>query len=77
MFFLVSMLIIIMATNLAWELVSQQKYISPRNSVIQNSFLLVNLVLKLSQDVCLGKGSGGTFMTLRLSLYLFSVAKVI
>ena len=40
--------------------------------VVQNSFLLVNLVLKLSQDVCLGKGSGGTFMTLRISLYLFS-----
>ena len=38
----------------------------------RNSFLLINLVQILSQDVCLGKGSGKTFTTLRYSFYLFS-----
>ena len=74
--FLDSILMIIIVTNLAWESVSQQ-YISPRNTVLQNSpnsFLLANLVLKLSQDVWLGKGSGGTLTTSRYSFYLFSAA---
>ena len=30
---------------------------------------------KLSRDVCLGKGSGGTLTTLRYSFYLFSAAR--
>ena len=54
MLFLDSILMIIIVTNLAWESVSQQQYISPRNMVLwnsPNSFLLANLVLKLSQDV--------------------------
>ena len=54
-------------------LISQQQYISPRE-VAQNPFSLANLVLKLFQDVCLGKGSDRTPTTLRYSFYLFSAA---
>ena len=54
-------------------LISQQQYISPRE-VAQNPFSLANLVLKLFQDVCLGKGSDRTLTTLRYSFYLFSAA---
>ena len=81
MLFLSSRVIIIIVTNLAWETVSQdpspwlygKSYISPRD-VVGNLFFLANLVLKLSQDVCLGKGSGGTLTTLRYPFYLFSAA---
>ena len=74
-----SMLMII--TNLAWKPVSQD--LCPRlhsNSISRperdawNPFSLANLVLKLSQEVCLGKGSGGTLTTLRHSFYLPSAA---
>ena len=54
-------------------LITQQQYISSRE-VAQNLFSLANLVLKLSQDVCLGKGSDGTLTTLRYSFYLFSAS---
>ena len=37
-------------------------------------FSLANLVPKLSQDICLGKGSGGILTILRYSFYLFSAA---
>ena len=67
MLLLGSMLIIIIVTNLAWEPVSQdlyqitqQQYISPRD-IVWKLFSLANLVPKLSQDVCLGKVSGGTY----------------
>ena len=50
-----------------------QPYILPRD-VVQNPFSLANVVPKLSQDVYLAKGSGGTPTTLRYSLHLFSVA---
>ena len=61
------------------HLITQQQYISPRE-VVWNHFpwqdpcSLANLVLKLSQDVCLQKGSGGTLTTFRYSIYLFSPA---
>ena len=42
--------------------------------VARNLLLLANLVLKLSQDACLGRGSGRTFTTLRYSFYLFSTS---
>ena len=42
--------------------------------IAQNPFLLTNLVLKVSQDVCLGKGSNGSCTTLKCSFYLFSAA---
>ena len=42
--------------------------------IAQIRFLLASLVLNLSQDVRLGKGSDGTFTTLRYSFYLFSAA---
>ena len=45
-------------------LITQQQYILPRN-LAQNLFSLTNLVPKLSQDLYLGKGSGGTLTTLR------------
>ena len=60
-------------------LITQQQYISPRE-VVWNHFpwqdpcSLANLVLKLSQDVCLQKGSGETLTILRYSIYLFSAA---
>ena len=54
-------------------LISQQLYLSPRD-VSQNEFSLADLVLKLSQDVCLGKGSGETCTALTYSFYLFSAA---
>ena len=60
-------------------LIRQQQYISPRE-VVQNHSpwkdpcSLANLVLKLSQDVCLQKGSGRTLSTMRYSIYLFSAA---
>jgi len=41
---------------------SATEYLSQR-LVAWNTFLLVNLVLKLSQHVCLGKVFGGTFTT--------------
>ena len=40
--------------------------------ITQNPFSLENLVPKLSQEICLGKGSGGILTTLRYSFYLFS-----
>ena len=52
-------------------LITQQQYISPREDA-RNPFSLANLVLKLSQEVCLGKGSGGTVTTLRHSFHLSS-----
>ena len=54
-------------------LITQQQYILPRE-VAQNPLSLANLVPKLSQDVCLGKGSGGTLTILRHSFYLVSAA---
>ena len=54
-------------------LITQQDYILPRDFV-WNLFSLANLVPKLSQDECIGKGSGGTLTTLSYSFYLFSVA---
>lgn len=58
MFFLDSMLITIIVTNSAWEPVSQQQYVClAQKHIALNSFLLVNLVLNLSQNICLGKGS--------------------
>lgn len=58
MLFLDSMLITIIVTNSAWEPVSQQQYVClAQKHIALNSFLLVNLVLNLSQNVCLGKGS--------------------
>ena len=52
-------------------LITQQQYISPREGA-RKQFSLANLVPNLSQDVCLGKGSGGFLTTLRYSFYLFS-----
>ena len=54
-------------------LITQQQCNWPRDLAL-NRFSLANLVPKLSQDACLGKGSGGTLTTLRYSLYLFSAA---
>ena len=78
--FLGSMLMIIIVTTLAWEpvsqevpLITQQQYVSPRVSCPE-LFSLANLVPKLSQDVCLGKGSSVTLTTLIYSFYLFSAA---
>ena len=78
MLFLDSMLMII--TNLAWKPVSQDLYLwvhsnsVSRPETLPEPFSLANLVPKLSQDVCLGKGSGGTLTTLRYSFYWFSAA---
>ena len=80
MLFLGSVLMIIFVTYLAWKPISRdlspwlhsQQYISPRDQA-QKPASLVNLVPKLSQDVCLGKGSGGTLRTFRYPFYLFSV----
>ena len=74
-----SVLTIIIVTYLAWKPISQdlspwlhsQQYTSPRGQA-QKPISLVNLVPKLSQDICLGKGSGGTLTTLRYSFYLSS-----
>ena len=77
MLFLDSMLITIIVTNLAWEHVSQQQYVClAQKHVALSSFLLVNLVLNLSQDACFGKGSNGTLTTLKYSFYLFSAASL-
>lgn len=58
MLFLDSMLITIIVTNSAWEPVSQQQYVClAQKHIGLNSFFLVNLVLNLSQNICLGKGS--------------------
>ena len=72
---------IIIVTNHAWGPVSQDSYpwlhsnsISRPERDAWNPFSLANLVLKLSQEVCLGKGSGGTLTTLRHSFYLPSAA---
>ena len=54
-------------------LITQQQYILPRDFV-WNLFSLANLVPKLSQDVCLGKGSDGTLSTLWYYFYLFPTA---
>ena len=54
-------------------LITQQWYILPRD-IVWNLFSLANLVPKLSQDICLGKGPSGTLTTLRYSFYLFSAA---
>ena len=78
--FLGSMLMIIFVTDLAWEPVSQDLYpwlhrnsISPRE-VALNLFSLANLVPKLSQDICLGKGPRRTRTTLRHSFHLLLAA---
>ena len=80
MLFLGSVLMIIILTHLAWEpvsqevpLITQQQYISPRVSCPE-LLSLANLVPKLSQDVCLGKGFDGLLTTLRYSFYLFSTS---
>ena len=62
-----------------FPLITQQQYISPREVVWNHSpwqdlCSLANLVLKLSQEVCLGKGSGETLTTLRYCFNLFSAA---
>ena len=75
-----SVLTIIIVTYLAWKPISQdlspwlhsQQYTSPRGQA-QKPISLVNLVPKLSQDICLGKGSSGTLTTSRYS-YLSSAA---
>ena len=54
-------------------LITQQDYIVPRD-IVWNLFSLANLVPKLSQDECLGKGPNGTLTTLRYSFYLCSAA---
>ena len=71
---------IIILTHLAWEpvsqevpLITQQQYVSPRVSYPE-LFSLANLVPKLSQDVCLGKGFDEILTTLRYSFYLFSTS---
>ena len=70
--FLDSMLITIIVTNSAWEPVSQQQYVClAQKHIALNSLLLVNLVLNLSQDVCLGKRANGTLTTLKYYFYLF------
>ena len=67
---------IITVTNITWEPVSQDLYPWWHRSrdLARDPFSLANLVPKLSQDVCLGKGSGGTFKTLRYPFYLLSAA---
>ena len=75
-----SKFMIIIVTSLAWESVSQDSthdytarvYLARR--CCPEPFSLAKVVPKLSQDVCLGKGSGGTLTTLRSSSYLFSAA---
>ena len=63
---------IIIVTNLAKEPVfSATLYLSQRH-VARNPFSLANLVPKLSQDVCLGKGSGGIFTNLEAFLSILS-----
>ena len=54
-------------------MIMYHQYISPRD-IAQNQFFLANVVPKLSQDVYLGKGSGGTLTTLRYSFHLFAAA---
>ena len=54
-------------------LITQQQYILPRDFV-WNLFSLANLVPKLSQDICLGKGPNRTLTMLRYSFHLFSAA---
>ena len=49
-------------------------YLAQRLCLEGNQFSLANLVLKLSQEVCLGKGSLGILSTLKYSFYLFSAA---
>ena len=63
MLFLGSMLMIITDKS-CLETCFLTIYLTQRH-VAQNLFFLLNLVLKLSQDVCLGKESGGTLTTLR------------
>ena len=73
MLFSGSMLIIIIVINVAWEPVSQDLYPDYRE-VVWNQLSLASLVPKLSQDVCCGKGSGGTLTTLRYFFNQFSAA---
>ena len=54
-------------------MIMYHQYISPRD-IARNQFFLANVVPKLSQDVYLGKGSGGTLTTLRYSFNLFAAA---
>ena len=81
MLFLGSMVMVIIVTNLAWEPVSQDLHPWWHSSSISHPdlawkpFSLAKLVPRLSQVVCLGKGSGGTLTTLRYSFYLFSAAR--
>ena len=78
MLFLGSMLMIIIVTNLAGNLFlktctpdyTATVYL-PRD-VGQNAFSQDKLVPKLSQDVCLGKGSGGIFTNLEAFLSILS-----
>ena len=61
MLFLGSMLIIV-TIYFAWEPASQATPYLPQRHFARNLFLLAHLtVLMLSQDTCLGKGSGRTF----------------
>ena len=77
MLFLDSMLILTIVTNLVCEHVSQRQYVClVQKHVALNSFLLVNCVLNLSQDTCLGKGSNGTLTTFKYSFYIFSAASL-
>ena len=54
-------------------LLTQQQYTLHRD-IVWNLLSLANLVPKLSQDVCLGKGPNRPLTTLRYSFYLFSAA---
>ena len=54
-------------------LLTQQQYILHRD-IVWNLFSLANLVPKLTQDVCLGKGPNRPLTMLRYSFYLFSAA---
>ena len=54
-------------------LLTEQQYIL-HGDIVWNLLSLANLVPKLSQDVCLGKGPNRPLTTLRYSFYLFSAA---
>ena len=66
------MLIIIIVTKLAWDPVFSATIHLTQKHTAHNTFLLANLVLKLSQDVCLGKWSNGTCIALKYCVFLFS-----
>ena len=65
MLFLDSMLIIKIVTNLAWEPISQQQYISPRNTLPGTGSFWLILYWSYLKDVCLGKGSNGICTALK------------